>query len=146
MARTRRKNQFERGQATVEFALAVTVLFMVTYGIIDFGRALYAYDLVNTAARIGSRYAIVHGSGCTLSICPATSAAIQTYVLTKVTGVNQSQFSVVTTWSTAPGCSDPNFQGPECIVNVKVSYPFRFVLAFNQTLTLTSTSQMVISQ
>jgi len=141
-----RKNRFERGQALLEFALAATVLFAVTYGIIDFGRALYAYDVVTSAARIGSRYAIVHGSGCTLSICPASSAAIQTYVLTKISGVSQSQFSVTATWSTAPGCSDPNFQGPQCIVKVQVSYPFQFLLAFNRTLTMTSTSQMVISQ
>jgi Flp pilus assembly protein TadG len=142
----RNASEHERGQTLVEFALAVTVMFAVLFGICDFGRALYTYDLVTSAARIGSRYAIVHGSSCALSGCPATSAAIQTYVLSKVTGVNASTFAVTTTWATAPGCTDSNHQGPLCIVNVTVTYPFKFLLSFKRTLTMTSTSQMVISQ
>jgi hypothetical protein len=118
----------------------------VIFGICNFGLALYTYDLVTSAAQIGGRYAIVHGSSCTLSGCPASAAAIQTYVLSKVSGVNKSQLTVTTTWSTASGCTDSNFQGPQCIVNVKVQYPFQFFLSFNRTLNMTSTSQMVISQ
>ncbi len=144
MPRGRRER--ERGQAIVEFALAATVALTVIFGVVDFGRALYTYDLVTGAARVGTRYAIVHGSSCTLAGCPASAAAIQTYVLSKVTGVTSSQLSVTTTWSTAPGCTDSAHQGPQCIVKVQVSYPFKFVLSFNRTLTMTSTSQMVISQ
>ncbi len=141
-----RSRSRSRGQAVVEFALSIGIAFTLIFGIIDFGRALYTYDLVTSAARIGSRYAIVHGSSCTLAACPASSAAIQTYVQSKVTGVNTSQLSVVTTWATATGCTDANHQGPLCIVKVTVTYPFQFVILYHTTLTMTSTSQMVISQ
>lgn len=128
--------------------MAVPLLFAAVYGVCDFGRALYTYDLVASAARIGSRYAIVHGSACTLSGCPASSATIQSYVQSKVTGVNASQLSVSATWSkgTNTGCTDALYQGPQCIVTVTVTYPFQFLLSFNRTLTMTSSSQMVISQ
>ncbi len=122
------------------------VLFCLIYGICDFGRAMYTFDLVGSAARTGSRYAIVHGSSCTLSICPASAAAIQTYVRSKLTNVTASQVTVTTTWATAPGCTTSPYQGPQCIVKVAVSYPFQFLLSFNKTMTMTSTSQMVISQ
>ncbi len=144
--RRNRKRNGERGQAMVEFALSVPVFFAVVYGICDFGRALFTYDLVTSAARIGSRYAIVHGSACTLSSCPATSATIQTYVRSQVNGINTSQLTVTAAWSKGTGCTDTAFKGPQCIVNVTVSYPFQFVLALQESLTMTSSSQMVISQ
>jgi len=122
------------------------VVFCLIYGICDFGRAMYTFDLVGTAARIGSRYAIVHGSSCTLAICPVSAAAIQTYVRSKLTGVTPNLVTVTTVWSTAPGCTNTAFQGPQCNVKVTVSYPFQFLLSFNRTLTMTSASQMVISQ
>jgi len=138
----------DRGQSLAEFALSIPLLFAVIYGVCDFGRALYTYDLVTGAARIGSRYAIVHGSSCSLSGCPASAATIQSYVQSKVSGVDSSQLTVSTTWSKGAnsGCTDALYQGPQCIVKVTVSYPFQFLLSFNRTLTLTSSSQMVISQ
>ncbi len=141
-----RRRRGQRGQTVVEFALAGTVLLSLMFGIIDFGRALFTYNVVTNAARIGSRYAIVHGSSCTLAICPANSAAIQTYVLSKVTGLNPSDLSVTARWTTGSGCNDPLFQGPNCIVTVTATYPFKLVMSLNRSWTMTATSQMVISQ
>jgi Flp pilus assembly protein TadG len=141
-----RKFRDDGGQALVEFGLSVPIFLAVVYGICDFGRALYTYDLVTSAARLGSRYAIVHGSSCTAPGCTANVATIQSYVQSKVTGVNSAYLTVATTWSTAPGCTDPARQGPQCIVNVTVSYPFAFYLVLNAPITMTSSSQMVISQ
>jgi Flp pilus assembly protein TadG len=140
------KRHHQRGQSVIEFAFAMPALFCLIYGICDFGRAMYTFDLVGSASRIGSRYAIVHGSSCTLPACPVSAAAIQTYVRSKLTGVTTNQVTVTTTWSTAPGCTNSSFQGPQCVVRVAVSYPFQFLLSFDRTLTMTSSSQMVISQ
>jgi Flp pilus assembly protein TadG len=142
----RRSHEGERGQALVEFGLVASVMFLALFAVIDFGRALYAYNLVASSAYIGARYAIVHGSSCTLSMCPASSAAIQTYVRSKVNGINTAQLTVTTTWVKASGCTDPAYQGPLCIAKVQVSYPFQFMIALHQSLTMTMTTQMVISQ
>jgi Flp pilus assembly protein TadG len=140
-----RRHEGERGQAVAEFAMAIPIVFFVLFGIIDFGRALYAYDLVASAARIGSRYAVVHGSSCTPTPgCTATSAAIQTYVRSMVSGINSSTLNVTATWPPVAGCpgGSPTAQ---CPVLVTVSYAFKYLLSFNLTVTMTSASQMVIS-
>lgn len=49
----------ERGQSLVEFALVVPILMLVMFGIIDFGRAIYAYNTISNASRQAVRLAIV---------------------------------------------------------------------------------------
>lgn len=49
MSRSRRRAQ--RSQALVEFALVSPVLLLLTFGILDFGRAMYFFVTVNSAAR-----------------------------------------------------------------------------------------------
>ena len=50
-----------RAQALVEFAIAAPIFFLILFGIIDFGRYVYYTQVLNNAAREGTRYAIVHG-------------------------------------------------------------------------------------
>jgi Flp pilus assembly protein TadG len=45
-----------RGQAIVEFALAIPFIFMLIFGVIEFGRLMFSYSLVVTAAREAARY------------------------------------------------------------------------------------------
>jgi Flp pilus assembly protein TadG len=138
--------QLQRGQVLVEFTLAASLLFVLIFGLIDFSRALFAYDQVTAAARIGSRYAIVHGTACAVAGCPSTQTSVQAYVRSKVTGLNTASLNVNPVYSTAPGCTDPNWQGPLCIVTVTVTYPFSFVLGYVHPIQMSSSSQMVISQ
>ncbi|MBT4867478.1 MAG: pilus assembly protein [Planctomycetaceae bacterium] len=53
------KNHRRRGAAIVELAIALPVLLAVVFGIIEFGRALSASQVMTSAARIGSRNAIL---------------------------------------------------------------------------------------
>lgn len=50
----------EKGQAAVEFALVISFLLLVLFGIIDFSRLLFAYATMSNGVREGARYAIVH--------------------------------------------------------------------------------------
>lgn len=50
----------ERGQSLVGFALGAILLFTLLFGIIEFGRLIYAYSVVANAAREGARYAAVN--------------------------------------------------------------------------------------
>jgi Flp pilus assembly protein TadG len=138
----------ERGSALVEFAIASTVALTMIFGIIDFARGLYTYHLVSNAARAGSRYAIVHGSACSVAGCPATSDQIQTYVRGLAPGIDPSSLTVATTWpgggtNCAAGSNDPG-----CPVTVTVTYPFKFMIRLlpSFTMSMTSASTMVISQ
>ncbi|MDB5073764.1 MAG: TadE family protein [Candidatus Eremiobacteraeota bacterium] len=138
----------ERGNALVEFAIASTAALTLMLGIIDSARALYTYHLVSSAARQGTRYAMVRGSSCTAAGCPASADTIQTYVRGLAPGIDPSSLAVTTTWSSASGCTDPANQGAGCVVAVNASYPFRFIIPLlpRFTMTMSSTSQIVISQ
>lgn len=136
----------ERGSALVEFAIASTVALTMIFGIIDFGRGLYTYHLVANAARAGSRYAIVHGSACTVSGCPATSAEIQTYVRGLAPGIDPNSLTVTTTWPGAANCAVGK-NDPGCPVTVTVTYPFTFIVSIlpRFTMSMTSSSTMIVS-
>lgn len=49
----------ERGQTMVEFALILPVFVLLLIGLFDVGRAVFAFNTVNNAAREGARLAIV---------------------------------------------------------------------------------------
>jgi Flp pilus assembly protein TadG len=46
----------ERGAVSVEFAIILPVLLLITFGIIDFGHAWYLKQTVTDASREGARY------------------------------------------------------------------------------------------
>lgn len=52
----------DRGAAAVEFALVLPILVVLLFGVIDFGRALFAYNYLTAAVREGGRFAAVQES------------------------------------------------------------------------------------
>ena len=142
----------ERGQVVVEFSLVVSAALVLLFGIFDTGRALFAYDAVSNAARVGSRFAMVRGSTCEVAACPATSASIQTYVQEHTPGLEPSQLTVTARWPGGNvGCtSTPSpYQGPGCLVIVNARYNFTYSLLWflqKGSFPISSTSEVVISQ
>jgi Flp pilus assembly protein TadG len=51
-----------RGQALAEFALIAPLFFLLLFGIIEVGRFIFYYEVLNNATREGARYAIVNGA------------------------------------------------------------------------------------
>lgn len=56
----RKDRRDERGQAMVEFSLAIIVFLVLLMGVVDFGRAIYQYNGVSQAAREIARVTAVH--------------------------------------------------------------------------------------
>lgn len=152
----------QRGTTIVETALVMIALLVVLFGIMDFGRAMYTYHLVNNAARIGARFAIVHGGNCTHSVtgsadtwpCPATADEIANYVSRQSVLMGLGDLptdAVQTSYEFVPSCNGgvnaaPNNQ-QGCAVTVTVSYEYDFLLPFMPTkLNISSNSRMLISQ
>jgi len=125
----------QRGSSLLEYTVVLTVMLAMLFGVIDFGRALYAYHFVSDAAREGTRYAMVRGSTC-------NQGCIQTYLENVPAGIDATQLSVTPSWPNG-GCNTAG-----CPVRVQVSYNFNFLLPFlpKSTLVMQSSSQMVISQ
>lgn len=60
MNQAKRFNSNERGATMVEFAIALSVFLVSMFGVIEFGRALWAHNALTDAARRGARYATLH--------------------------------------------------------------------------------------
>lgn len=153
----------------VEFAIAGSLFLLLMFGIIEFARVLDIYHTVSNAARIGSRWAIVRGSGCStlgsLDHCNATASNIETYVRSVVpipdsgaataSGCDVAGLCVSAAWSTAANATDCSSSsttpagnnGKGHLVCVTVTYPFNFAVPFvsNSAIVLSSTSSMTIA-
>jgi len=64
MNRITAKNR-QRGLTTVEFALVGSVLFVVLFGLIEFGRLMFTWNVLDEATRRAARLA---------AVCPMTTA------------------------------------------------------------------------
>lgn len=66
-----------RGQALVEFSIAVGVFLIILMGVADFGLAIYKYNAVSQAAREIARVTSVH-PGTTLGNSEQTAVVVAT--------------------------------------------------------------------
>src|SRR5713101_6995993 len=89
----RRKRQ--RGSALVESGLTLTVFMVVIFGLMEFGRMIWAYNLLSHAAREATRYAMVHGSK---SAHPATAADIKSVATSQAVGLDPASMQVNVSW------------------------------------------------
>ena len=166
----------QRGSTLIEFALVATVALTMIFAVIDFSRAAYAYHFVSDAARQATRWASVHGhSSCATypSLCDIqTTPPVQTYVQGIVpAGLTVCCPTCTNNCSSGPGflqvsanwpnnagtgipagnssCNSPTHKdNPGCAVQVTVQYTYGFVLPFmpHSNITMSSTSEMLISQ
>jgi Flp pilus assembly protein TadG len=156
----------DEGATLVEMALTSAILFAGVFGIIMISFALYTYNYVAEAAHEAARYASVRGAYCVgFSDCPditgdQVTAFVQTLnypgILTDSAHltVSTSWYNVVQTGGSATtisscgtspaGCDVPSFNA----VQVQVTYNFPLNIPFwrSTTLSMSSTSQLPISQ
>lgn len=65
----------EQGQALVEMALVLPLIFLLLFGVMEMGRIGYAYLTVSNAAREGARTATIGGSDSDIKNKIGNSAA-----------------------------------------------------------------------
>jgi len=125
----------ELGNTMVEFALVAAFVFIpIVFGIIEFGRVIFAKSVITAAAREGVRFAIVHGteSGATFD-----SAAVASYV------EGRTALSPVVVRTSSTGTKKP-----KDTVTVTVSYVYTPVVKVPGLLTsrtVTAHSSQIIS-
>ena len=149
------RGKVQGGSVLIEQALTVLVMVSVMFGAIDFGRALYTYHYVSYIARDATRWASVRSTS--LNGGPIAPGDVQTYV-SNVSGMGLDPASITSTtnWIAPPNgtplcpsaASNPANQKPGCIVQVTVNYSYHFFLPFlaGRTFTMSSESQMIITQ
>ncbi|MBV8808172.1 MAG: pilus assembly protein [Acidobacteriaceae bacterium] len=93
-----------RGQALVELAVAVPILFLLTALAFNFGTWLYGWVAIGNAARAAGDYAIMGGAYATLPTA-ATSSTLQSLINTELTYLPN------TSSSNPKACIRQNFNG-----------------------------------
>jgi Flp pilus assembly protein TadG len=132
----KRRHSFARdegGTAMVEFSIVAAFIFIpVVFGIIEFGRVVWAKNMVTAAAREGVRYAIVHGTD---SGSPFDSAAIANYVQDRT---KLSPLKISSAWTG---------KAPQDTVTVTVKYDYTPVVSIRGlgAKTVTGVSKQIIS-
>ena len=144
----------ESGQALAEMALVIPAILLIVFGIIEFGAAWRAYQVVTNAAREGARRAVMPADG---GIVDPSEAAVLGIVQNAMTagGLDWDPAYVTFSCNGAAGSLCTGVRGlPE---EVRIDYPYDFILlgplanlactggcdgsAFG-TITLTSSSVM----
>jgi hypothetical protein len=150
--------QQDHGSAIIEFAITSVVVLSVLFGIIDAGRALYAYDWTSNAARKGTRFMIVRGVSCgnnpmpLTGGCPATAQNLDDYIKNTngngldTTGIDTSKITTATVCITGAV-----FVPPPCAaggaVKVNITYTFNFITPFLRVIpawAMRSSSQVIV--
>lgn len=132
------------GQALVEFALIIPVFLLIVVGVLDFGRAIVAYNQVSNAARAAVRTGIVN-QDLDPSFTPPVyqlqvAAARQATAL-----VIDPRTDVTLSWD---GTSCPTVG--DCSLRVTVRYQFRaltpIIGAIVGPITISGTSQLPLER
>ena len=146
----RRFGRDDGAQSLVEFALVLPVILLIITGLFDAGRAVWQENTLAYAAREGTRYAIVNGSGCEPNpgcvVYPGNTQPVIDRVRSAAVGV--PNVTVVVDWETVAGakCYDRN-----CAVTVDATAPFvpipsQYLLGSAFQITLRGGSRLVIQR
>jgi Flp pilus assembly protein TadG len=144
-----RRRSARRGATIIEFAIVSFLLFLVIFASFEFDRLMLVYTTMANSARVGARYAIVHGATRTGTGDPASGATDYSNVVTVVrnhTGAGMlrtANVNVLVQYPASTSPSDPgNSRGSAVVVTVTYLYdPFTFLPL---TVTLRSSSRGII--
>jgi hypothetical protein len=137
------------GQALAEFTLVAPIFFLLFFGIIEAGRFMFYYEVLNNATREGARYAIVNGANsfdCTgppspeaTSPCDPTGADVIARVRDAAFGVLGAGVTVTPTWQ-------PD-NGRGSTVTVAASYTYKSLVPIVPlpSITVEAESSLVIN-
>ena len=93
------RRQETSGQAIVEFAIVSVAFFLMVFGTIDFGRAIYMYSQLHNAVREGARYGKIN---------PADESGIKTRVVDYASSFDLASDDITVDCNPGcvPGCDD----------------------------------------
>lgn len=161
--RMRALGRREDGASLVEFAIVGPVLFLILFGFIELGRAVWYYNTASSLAREGARFGIVmsqyieYGAGywCEAGNAPGTyilgEGAYDPYSLVwriSRLAIGMEPADVQVTVQHTLDCSASQFYVRGYPLNVTVRYDFTPVLAgflgIPSTITLSAESAMLL--
>lgn len=122
-----------------EFCGVAVVLFLLMFGLMSLGSAVYSYNTISNATREAVRYAIVHSP---TGPNPASTSDIQQVAINYAVGLGLTDNDVSVSWPTDA------YDNKKLDAEIQISYPYKIKIPFVSTVSvnLTSTSRMMVSQ
>lgn len=100
-----------RGQSMVEFALVGPLLFLMLFGMVDFGRAIFYSNEITNAAREGARIAVLASNPCNTVIGnPSSNCSTSAGTGLDVCNAIKAQVTLISTSAWGSSCSDTSGQ------------------------------------
>jgi Flp pilus assembly protein TadG len=130
-----RRGRGQLGSGLVEGALCFSAFLFITFGVIEFAMAIYAYNFCSYAAQDAARWASARGANYPT---PASASDVQSHVVNQAVGLTNT-VSVSTTWS------PDNKPGGTVQVTVQYSVVPLAGVILHSNLQVSGTAQMVIS-
>ena len=98
-------NHSQRGATVVEYALVAPLLFLLIFGVIEFGRGIATYSAASTAAREAARYATAVGESPYTPGVPryADCAGIRRAAEAKAVMLDWDRTDITISYDTGPG-------------------------------------------
>ena len=129
------------GQTAAEFGIVATALFLLIFGLMNLGNAVYEYNTVSNATREAVRYAAIHSP---TSASPSSSP----YTDVKQVAVNYAPGLSLTTDQVSVSFQKDTRMTTRYDAIVTVTYPYALKIPFMslKNLSLSSTAQMLSSQ
>lgn len=129
------KGDDRQGQTLAEFALVLPIVILLLAAVVDIGRAVYAWNTVGNAARVGARVAVVNqveSSPECANDRPVVDAAdphwsIAACAVAASTALAVTQDDVTVTYAVPPGSGLTCTAGDldvGCIARVTVAYDY----------------------
>lgn len=124
----------EDGAAAVEFAIIVSLLVMLVFGMMQYGLAFFQTQNLRSAVREGARVAAVRGDASTVKAAIASASA---------GSLTTGNFSYTQTVNGSPGVCDDSHVGDEVLITLPTSSlpqsvrdQFSINIPFGPTMTL----------
>lgn len=140
----------ERGETLVEFALGLVLFLTILFGTIQFGLAVWQYNMISNLAQEGARWASVHGKNAG---SPADRAAVEAFVQSRATGMTGVTVDTYSADPSTKACTstatDPNVLTAGdgiCVWVKKPATSFTGLIPFASGATLGATAQMIMAR
>lgn len=126
----RAKGWRARGQAVVEFALAMILFLLFLLAMIDLGRAWFTWVGLENAAAEGSLYGMANPNCQTVEEGAANCGAQENSIEYRVKNESKDAMLNPDEVGWVATLEDPGEIGPGTKITVTVSYPFRPIVPF----------------
>jgi len=142
-----RNSKLSKGQGLVEFALLLPILVLIVFGVLELGRAFFAFIAISNAAREGARVFTFRPDVTTVAnIYTAVNTEIGSSPLVDVTKIASIQIQCGSTYGNVANDTALKACPKEQPIRVTVTYDYNliFTLFFPNSLTLQRSAEMMV--